>query len=174
MATDLKFTASLDSTQFMGQIRELRSQVGMALSSATGFNNAAMAMAGTPNLGGSGFGHTFTNPAMAYAPHYGAIQAHTTMQQEAAVLTNGLGAAQQLKPPGVAPASYAMAAMSNAIERDVAGRQEAAAAARATFWTGAGGLAARSHSRSRALSAPFSVEPSASASSARAALARVR
>lgn len=126
----------------MSQIQEVRSQLGMALSSATGFNNAAMSMAGAPNLGGSGFGHTFTNAAMAYSPHYGAIQAQTTLQQEWQVQRYGLAAAQQMAPPGVAPASFAMAAMSNAIDRDVSAKQEAASAARATFWTGAGGLAA--------------------------------
>lgn len=141
---DIKLTASLDTTQAMSSIHEIRSQLGMALASATGFNNAAMAMAGYPNLGGSGFGQTFTNPAMAYSPHYGAIQAHTTLQQEWLVGRYGLEAAQAMKPPGVSSATYAMGAMSNAIDRDVEAKQQAQLAGQSAFFTGAGGLLAGS------------------------------
>lgn len=139
---DVKINAVLDSTQFTAGLQELRARVGMTLASATGFNNAAMGMAGFPGLGGGGFGQTHTNSAMAYAPHYGALQAHTTMQQEWQVQRYGLAAAHQLKPPGVSSSDYAMGAMSNAIDRDVQGRSEAQSAARSTFWTGMGGLGA--------------------------------
>jgi hypothetical protein len=139
---DIKLTASLDKTNVMSGIHELRSQLGMALASATGFNNAAMALGGTPNLGGAGFGGTHTNAAMSYTPHYGAIQASTSLQQEWQVGRYGLAAAQQLKPPGVSAGTYAMGAMSNAIDRDIQARQQSQMAARAAFHTGAGGLAA--------------------------------
>jgi hypothetical protein len=139
---EVKLRATLDSTSVTSSLWELRSQLGMALANATGFNNAAMSMAGAPSLGGSGFGMTHTNQAMAYTPHYGAVQAHTTLQQEWQVGRYGLEAAQQLKPPGVSAASYAMGAMSNAIERDIEGRQQAQMAGRAAFFTGVGGLAA--------------------------------
>jgi hypothetical protein len=138
---DIKLTARLDHTQVMSGLHELRSQLGMSLASATGFQGAATALSSQPNLGGSGFGQTHTNPAMAMSPHYGALQATTSLAQERAIASGGLGAAHQMKPPGVSAASYAASAMGNAIDRDIQANQQSAMAARAAFYTGAAGLA---------------------------------
>lgn len=138
---DIKLTARLDHTQVMSGLHELRSQLGMSLASATGFQGAATALGAQPNLGGSGFGQTHTNPAMAMSPHYGAVQATTSLSQERAIASGGLGAAHQMKPPGVSAASYAASAMSNAIDRDIQANQQSGMAARAAFYTGAAGLA---------------------------------
>ena len=138
---DINLKANLNRSDVTLGLQELTSQLGMALGRATGFGTAASQMAGTPNMLGGGFGATFTDARMAYSPHYGQIHAQTTLAQEQAVQQRGLAAAQELKPPGVAPAAFAMATMSNAIERDVAARSEASSAARAAFYTSAGGLA---------------------------------
>jgi len=138
---DINLKANLNRSDVTMGLQELTSQLGMALGQATGFGTAATQMAGSPNMLGGAFGSTFTDARMAYSPHYGSVHAATTMAQEQAVQQRGLAAAQQLKPPGVAPAAFAMAAMTNSIERDAAARDQASSAARAAFYTSAGGLA---------------------------------
>ena len=138
---DINLKANLNRSDVTMGLQELTSQLGMALGQATGFGTAATQMAGSPNMLGGAFGSTFTDARMAYSPHYGQIHAATTMAQEQAVQQRGLSAAQELKPPGVAPAAFAMAAMTNSIERDAAAREQASSAARAAFYTSAGGLA---------------------------------
>ena len=65
------------------------------------------------------FGGTFTNPAMALNPHYGMVQAQTSLEEEWGIHRGGLAAAQQMKPPGVSAATYALGVESNFINRQL-------------------------------------------------------
>ncbi|MFQ5352665.1 MAG: hypothetical protein ACE5D3_06295, partial [Candidatus Binatia bacterium] len=159
MATEFNYVANIDTTRIMGAVAEIRSQIGMALGSATGFAGRAVGIAGggfagdpsataanmlpgfgrfTPNM----FGGTFTNAAISYTPHYGAMVATTSFGQEQRVFQGGLGAAAKMAPPGVSPAEYFIGSETNRINRDIEARHQAQFAARSTFYSGMGGLAA--------------------------------
>lgn len=162
MATEFNFVAKLDKSQIMSGLSEIRSQVGMSLGSATGFSSPAMGISGggadfsagvsqsaqmmfaglqqTPNMGGSGFGGTFTNPAMAYSPHYGAVQATTSLEQEWAVHRGGMAAAQMMKPPGVSAGAYGLGMEQAFISRQVEASDAAKMAGQQAMVSGAGGL----------------------------------
>jgi len=163
VSTDLNYVARLDTTQIMSGIAEIRSQVGMAFASPTGFASAAMAMRGGGFTGMNdassgiatqmqgmlgGFGQTpgmfgtHTNPAMALNPHYGMNQAQTTLEEEWRVHSGGLAIAQQMRPPGVSAASYALGVESNFIGRQLDANHAAAMAGQAAFYSGVGGMAA--------------------------------
>lgn len=167
MPTEFNIRATLDESAIMPQLTNIRSQIGMALSSPTGFQDPSMGIAGSGAgafsdfsggavsgfrqmmagfsqggfLGGAGFGGTFTNSNMAYTPHYGAIQANTSIAQEWQNHRYGLAAAEQMRPPGVSAANYFLAVEKNHIDRQMEARDQAASQARASFWTGVGGLA---------------------------------
>lgn len=161
MATEFNYVANIDTTRVMGAVAEIRSQIGMAFSSPTGFASAATALLGsgtdasggaasaarqmmagfgrfTPNM----FGGTFTNAAMAYTPHYGMIQAQTTLAQELRVHRGGLEEAAKMAPPGVAPAEYFLGSEKNLIGRQVEAAHNARFAATASLTSGVAGLAA--------------------------------
>lgn len=163
MSTDLNYVARLDTTQIMSGIAEIRSQVGMAFASPTGFASAAMSMRGGGFTGMSdassgigtqmqgmmgGFGQspgmfgTHTNPAMALSPHYGMNQAQTTLEEEWRVHSGGLAIAQQMKPPGVSAASYALGVESNFIGRQLDANHAAAMAGQSALYGGVAGMAA--------------------------------
>lgn len=164
MSTDLNYVARLDTTQIMSGIAEIRSQVGMAFSAPTGFASPAASIGGGGFSGmnnvaagvsaqfqnmfaGFGpvqsmFGGTFTNPAMALNPHYGMVQAQTSLEEEWGIHRGGLAAAQQMKPPGVSAATYALGVESNFINRQLDASHGAAMAAQSAFFGGAAGLAA--------------------------------
>ena len=165
MTTDFNFRASLDQSRIMSDVTSIRSQIGMALASPTGFQSPAMGiggggvtdfsggatrgfgqmMAGFANgafLGGAGFGGTHTNSNMAYSPHYGAIQANTSLEQEMRVHKYGMPAAEEMRPPGVSSAAYFLGVEKNFINRQMEAQMGAQVAGRTAFYTGVGGLAA--------------------------------
>jgi hypothetical protein len=179
MATEFNYVVNVDTTRVMGAMAEVRSQVGMALGSPTGFGGPAAGlpgggfgvgladvsggisagvaqmaagfargpgfMGGLPGMiAGSSFGGTFTNPAMAYTPHYGAIQAETSLGQEWLLHRYGMPAAQLLKPPGVSAAEYSIGVEKNFIDRQLEAGHQAAMGARTAFLSGVGGLTAGS------------------------------
>ncbi len=153
MATELNFTARLDTSQFLSQVDQARTQFGLAFGPmgmgagpggvggmiSSQFQQMFAGM-GAPSLGGGGFGQTFTNPAMAYTPFYGAIQANTSLQQEWLVNRYGLEAAQRMKPPGVSATDYALGVEKNSIQRQLDATHDANMAARSGFASGVGGL----------------------------------
>jgi hypothetical protein len=99
---------------------------------------------GTPGMGG-----TFTDPAMAYSPHYGMAGASTTLEQEKLMMRGGRGRtgmewAGRFAPPGVSAGDFAFAAMQNNIERDIQSNEAASMAGGAAFASTAGGLLAGS------------------------------
>ncbi|MBW2691017.1 MAG: hypothetical protein JRE57_00105 [Deltaproteobacteria bacterium] len=160
MATEFNYVANIDTTRIMGAVAEIRSQLGMALGSATGFGSPAAGivgggaggggapyaaqqmLAGFGNFTPSMFGGTFTNSAMAYTPHYGMMQAQSTFAQERQIHQGGLAAAARAAPPGVAAADHFMAIESNLINRQIDAKHQAQFAASSTFYSGAGGLMA--------------------------------
>lgn len=163
MSTDLNYVARVDTTNVMSSVAEIRSQIGMAFSSPTGFAAPSMAIAGGGFSGMNnvssgvsaqfqnmfaGFGPsssmfgTHTNPAMALSPHYGMNMAQTSLEEEWRVHRGGLAIAQQMKPPGVSAASYALGVEANFINRQLDANHAATMAAQSTFYAGVGGLAA--------------------------------
>lgn len=164
MSTEFNYVARLDTTQIMSGIAEIRSQVGMAFASPTGFQSPAMSIQGGGfsgmnnvasasaaqfqqmfsgmSAGQSMFGGTHTNPAMAYSPHYGMNQAQTSLQEEWQVHRGGMAAAAAMKPPGVSAAAYAAAVEGNFINRQIDANHAASMAAQSAFYAGVGGLAA--------------------------------
>lgn len=164
MSTEFNYVARLDTTQIMSGIAEIRSQVGMAFASPTGFQSPAMSIQGGGfsgmnnvasasaaqfqqmfagmSAGQSMFGGTHTNPAMAYSPHYGMNQAETSLQEEWQVHRGGLAAAAAMKPPGVSAGAYAIGVESNFINRQLEANHAASMAAQSSFYAGVGGLAA--------------------------------
>lgn len=158
MTTEFNYVARLDTTQIMSGLAEIRSQVGMAFGSPTGFQSPAMSIAGGGSDFSSGvaqhaqqmfaglqsppsFGGTFTNPAMAYSPHYGMIQAETSLDQEWRVHRGGIEAALAMKPPGVGAGTYALGVEQNFIARQLEASDAAATASRQSLYSGLGGLA---------------------------------
>jgi hypothetical protein len=153
VATELNFTARLDTSQFLSQVDQARTQFGLAFGgSGVGGVGGAMTQqfqqmfagmpAGGMMLGGSGFGQTFTNPAMAYSPFYGAVQATTQLDQEWSVHRYGMAAAAGMKPPGVSTADYALAVERNFIGRQLEASHQSNVAARSSFSSGVGGMIA--------------------------------
>jgi hypothetical protein len=164
VSTEFNYVARLDTTQIMSGIAEIRSQVGMAFASPTGFQSPAMSIQGGGfsgmnnvasasaaqfqqmfsgmSAGQSMFGGTHTNPAMAYSPHYGMNQAETSLQEEWQVHRGGLAAAAAMKPPGVSAGAYAIAVESNFVNRQLEANHAASMAAQSSFYAGVGGLAA--------------------------------
>lgn len=96
-------------------------------------------MAGT--MFGSVFGGTFTNPAMAYTPHYGMIQADSQLSTEWLVHRYGAGAANLLRPPGVGAFEFARNTEMSFQDRTIGASHDAFAAARSTGLSVAGGMA---------------------------------
>lgn len=164
MSTEFNYVARLDTTQIMSGIAEIRSQVGMAFASPTGFQSPAMSLGGGGFSGmnnvssaigsqfqqmfaGMGqsqgmFGGTHTNPAMAYSPHYGMNQAQTSLEQEWQIHRGGLAAAAGTRPPGVSASEYALGVESNFINRQLDANHAAKMAAQSAFYAGVGGLGA--------------------------------
>lgn len=150
---ELNFTARLDTSQFLSQIDQARTQFGLAFGPmglgpgpggvggmvSSQFQQMFLGLQ-APALGGSGFGQTFTNPAIAYSPFYGAAQATTSLEQEWLVNRYGLAAAERMKPPGVSASDYALGVEKNYINRQLEATHEANMAARAGFMSGVGGL----------------------------------
>ena len=154
MSTDLNYVARVDTTNVMSSVAEIRSQIGMAFSSPTGFAAPSMAIAGGGFSGMNnvssgvsaqfqnmfaGFGPsssmfgTHTNPAMALSPHYGMNMAQTSLEEEWRVHRGGLAIAQQMKPPGVSAASYALGVEANFINRQLDANHAATMAAQSTL-----------------------------------------
>jgi len=156
MAAELNYIAKVDTSQVQSSAVEVSSAYQMALSrgvqgagvqsglngfsnalggAASGFSMMAADMGGmnpmqvggmfTPMMGG-----TFTNPAMAYTPHWGMQQSETSLQQEWMVHRYGLQAAQRMKPPGVGAGEFGMAVERNYIDRKFEAEHQAFAAAR--------------------------------------------
>lgn len=156
MGTELNFTARLDTSQFLSQVDQARTQFGLAFGpsgmgmGAGGLGGVAQSqmqgmLAGLqtgPNLGGGGFGSTFTNPAIAYSPFYGATQATTQLDQEWAVHRYGSGVADRMKPPGVSSGDYMLGVEKNFINRQLEATHAANVAARSTLYSGLGGMVA--------------------------------
>jgi hypothetical protein len=174
--TEFNYVVNLDTSRVMGAVSEIRSQVGMALGSPTGFGSPAMgiggpgaAMMGVSDFGGgamqgmammqagfarppffmgpggmlagNSFGGTFTNPAMAYTPHYGSMMAESQLSQELLVGKFGLGAANLLRPPGVGAGEYASAMGTAHAQRQVGAVHDALSAARSSVVSTAAGMA---------------------------------
>lgn len=165
MSTEYNYVVNLDTSRVMGQLSGLRSQVGMAIGgSPTGFAGYAAPPTGFGNLadvsggisagfqqmahgfGGvqSGFGGTFTNPAIALNPHYGAIQAETHVNEERRIMRFGARGATEFTPPGVNPTEYALAVQGNAIAREEEVAQAAWQHGRDAFVSTVGATAASS------------------------------
>lgn len=139
MATELNFTARLDTSQFLSQIDQARTQFGLAFSGG-GLGQQFQQMAAGLGNSQSAFGGTFTNPSIAYSPFFGAVQATTQLDQEWAVHRGGYTAAMMMKPPGVSAATYAMGVESNFIDRQIDASSGAATAGAAALHTGIGGM----------------------------------
>lgn len=156
MATEFNYVARLDTSQIMSGLSEIRSQVGMALGggsfgggsfSQTNFGGGAASgitqMMGA--MGGSGAyaGGTFTDPAMAFSPHYGMQGAETTLRQEGLISgPNGMAWAGRMAPPGVSAGEFAFAAMGNNIDRQIQAHEAASLAGQSALVSNAGGLLA--------------------------------
>ena len=174
MSTEFNYVARLDTSQIMSGLSEIRSQVGMTLGGAGGFGGgtlsqtnfgggASMGMSqmmnsfaggfGTPGLGG-----TFTDPAMAYSPHYGMQGAATSLQQEGLIMNGGGGRtgmewAGRFAPPGVSAGEFAFAAFGNNLDRSIQSREAASLAGGSALASSAGGLLAGE--AAQALAAPI-------------------
>jgi len=156
VATEFNYVARLDTSQIMSGLSEIRSQVGMALGGggfgggglaqtnfgggvSTGMNQMMGAMGGM----GGGRGGTYTDPAIAYSPHYGMQGAQTTLAQEGLVAgPDGMAMAGRMAPPGVSAGEFAMAVTGNNIERSIQARQAASMAAQSSIASIGGGLIA--------------------------------
>lgn len=163
MATEFNYVVNLDTSRVMGQMAEVRSQVGMSLGApsgmgagdfsggvASGFAQMASGLQRPPAfmsglqgaIFGSNFGGTYTNSAMAYTPHYGMVQAETNLHQEWLVHRYGMPAANLFKPPGVSGFEYAMGSEKNYIDRRMEAERGAFTAMRSTVASGVGGMVA--------------------------------
>lgn len=147
MATELNFTARLDTSQFLSQVDQARTHFGLAFGGQSQIDYSGgiagqmqAMMAGLQNSGGpgSGFGHSFSP---LYNMSYGASTGETTIGQEWAVHRGGVPAAMPLKPPGVSGADYALAVEKNYINRQLEASHAANMAAQGSFFSGVGGLA---------------------------------
>lgn len=146
MATELNFTARLDTSQFLSQIDQARTQFNLAFGGGGGvaggigqqFQQMVSGLSASPQI--SGFGQTFTNPAIAYSPFFGAVQATSQLDQEWAVHRHGYTAAMMMKPPGVSAATYAMGLEGNFADRQIDARHDAISAGRSTLYAGIGGM----------------------------------
>lgn len=156
---DININANLNTQGIMSELTAVRSQVGMALSSPTGFTAPATGLVGAGGASGfvrqmvegfavmpqqmaaMGMHETFTNAAMAHNPHYGTIQASSQLEQEWQVRGGGIEAAQRLRPPGVSAVDYGMAVERNFIQRHQAAEEGREIAMRATITSAAAGLA---------------------------------
>ena len=154
MATEFNYVARLDTSQIMSGLSEIRSQVGMALGGGmaglgqtnfgggvtTGMNQMVSAM------GAGGFSRmaqTFTDPAIAYSPHYGMQGAQTTLEQEGLLSRpGGLAAAGRMAPPGVSAGEFAMAMADSNAARRIQADSTASFAVQNTVLSAAGGLLA--------------------------------
>lgn len=147
--TEFNYVVNVDTSRLMSAMSEVRSQMGLALNTPGGAGIDVSGGIGTMfnrMMGGlnSGymFGGTYTNEAMAYTPHYGMIQAQTSLQQEWLVNRYGTQAAQLMKPPGVGAYEYATAVQGNYIDRRIEAEHAALSGARTAFVGGAAGLGA--------------------------------
>lgn len=87
-------------------------------------------------------GGTFTNPAIAYTPHYGVITAQSQLNAERQLANGGLAVAGVLAPPGVGAHEYFVNTMGQSIERGIEARQQAEHAGMGAFASTGGGMVA--------------------------------
>jgi len=158
VATEFNYVVNVDTSRVMGAMSEVRSQMGQSMmpqgptgvgavvgGAAAGMGAMTNALVRYPVSGRyAGLYNTFTDPAMAYTPHYGAVTASTTPGMERLVDREGLDAAQRLRPPGVSAADFYREVQGNRIERENEAKHQAFSAARTTLMSGAGGLVAGS------------------------------
>lgn len=168
MATEFNYVVGLNTSRIAGAAAEIRSQLGMALSGATGFNTPAGNLPGggftgpsqlsdfsggvsqgmgqmLGSFGAAGpqgnFGGTFTNPAIANVPHYGVPQIEFSLEQERLLTRGGLGRAYMDRPPGVGAGEYFVASQASAMERQLNANSSAWNVAASTFGSVALGMA---------------------------------
>lgn len=139
MSTEFNYVVNVDTSRVMGAMSEVRSQMGMALGSPSGFSTFSDAFAG----GRAGMAQMMDGFRGAHSAAAAAFSnAHTTADQEAQIAQGGVGAAYGMRPPGTSAAAFAMSVMENRVERESMAMHEGTSAAVSTFATTAGGMVA--------------------------------
>jgi hypothetical protein len=148
MATELNFTARLDTSQFLSQVDQARTHFGMVFGGGmggAGMNDVSggisqafqQMFAGMPSQPGGGFGQMFTTAMTGYNPNYGAVEATTSLREEWMVNRGGVAAANFFKPPGVSGGDWAVGVERNYIGRQLEAAHAANMAGQSAFFGGA-------------------------------------